>query len=498
MMPGALAQSPPATPLRLLTAAGTRVLPTVMVDDVEMVALEELSKAFPMSVREDSATGGLTVTWNNQTIVLTPEQSLASVGGRLISLPAAPRHLSGRWHVPVEFIARALAPSADPRIELRKQSRLVVVGTLAVPRVVVRHEVPGPQARVILDITPPTPHTVVHEANRLVVHFEAAAIDATIAPVTSRGLVGAVRVADSAPQLIIELGPKFGSFRALDAPGSARSARVMLDLFPAAEMTGPPGTPAVPPVTPAPPALAPPPTAGLRTIVIDPGHGGDEDGARGPKGTLEKDVTLAVARRLKAGIEARLGTRVLLTRDADRTVALDERAAMANNNKADLFISLHANASPGGAATGAEVFYLSLERHSEEARRIAEAEQTSMPVFGGGTRDIDVMLWEMAQARYIEESAQLAGMVEQELRRVIPMGTTAIQQGPFRVLVGANMPAVLVELGYLSNAAQEQQLRSGEFAARAAQALLSAIVRFDASVRATAAVTAAAHETVQP
>jgi N-acetylmuramoyl-L-alanine amidase len=223
--------------------------------------------------------------------------------------------------------------------------------------------------------------------------------------------------------------------------------------------------------------------------VIDPGHGGDEHGARGPKGTLEKDVTLAIARRLKAAIEARLGTRVLLTRDDDRTVALDERAALANNNKADLFISLHANASPG-AASGAEVFYLSLERHSEEARRVAEAERASMPVFGGGTRDIEVMLWQMAQARYIEQSAAVAALVEEELRRTIAMGPSAIQQGPFRVLVGANMPAVLVELGYLSNAAQEQQLRSPEFAARASQGLLAAIVRYDASVRATAGGTA--------
>jgi N-acetylmuramoyl-L-alanine amidase len=502
--PGTGAQSPPPTPLRILSASGFQPLPTLMVEDVEMVALDDLSAAFPMTVREDTSTGGLTVTWNTRTIVLTPDQPLASVGGRLISLPAAPRRISGRWHVPVEFIARALAPSADPRIELRKPSRLVIVGSLAVPRVVVRHETPGPQARLTIDISPSTPHTVVNEAERLVIHFEAAAIDATIPPFVSRGFIRAVRAADRAPQLLIELGPQFGSFRASDVPAAGGMGRLVIDVFPAVDTKGPsapspstpaPGEPATPEV---PPAIAPPPTAGLRTIVIDPGHGGDEDGARGAKGTLEKDVTLAVARRLKAGIEARLGTRVLLTRDDDRTVALDERAAMANNNKADLFISLHANASPGGGASGAEVFYLSLERHSEEARRVAEAEGTSMPVFGGGTREVDVMLWEMAQAHYIEQSAMLAGVVEQELRRVIPMAPNAIQQGPFRVLVGANMPAVLVELGYLSNPSQEQQLRSAEFAARAAQALLSAIVRFDASVRASATVSSAASGPARP
>ena len=137
-----------------------------------------------------------------------------------------------------------------------------------------------------------------------------------------------------------------------------------------------------------------------------------EDGAHGPGGTLEKNVTLSVARRLKAALEARLGVRVILTRDGDQTVELDERAALANNNKADLFISLHANASVRPSAAGAEVFYLSLEEYGDQAQRVARGETEALPVFGGGTRDIEVILWEMAQARYIEESAVLAQAVE--------------------------------------------------------------------------------------
>ncbi len=481
--PGAAAQAPPPSPLRLLTESGAQVLPTIVIDEVEMVALDDLSSVFPMTVRDDPATGGLTVTWNDQTIVLTRDQPLASAGGRLISLPMAPRQIGGRWHVPVEFMARALAPFSDRRIDLRKSSRLVIVGDLLVPRIVVRHEVPGPQARLTIDISPPARHTVVHETQRLIVHFEADALDATIPAIASRGFIRGIRTEPGTARLIVDLGQSFGSFRASEPPASAAMGRLVIDVFPAVDTRAPAEAPAEPSPTPPPTPLVPAAAAGLRTIVIDPGHGGEEQGARGSKGTLEKDVTLAVARRLKANIEARLGARVLLTRDEDRTVALDERAALANNNKADLFISLHANASPAGRASGAEVFYLSLERHGEEARRMAEAERTAMPVFGGGQREIDVMLWEMAQARYIEESAELARMVDQELRRVIPMAPVGIQQGPFRVLVGANMPAVLVELGYLSNAAQEQQLRTPEFAGRTAQALLSAIVRFDAWIR---------------
>jgi N-acetylmuramoyl-L-alanine amidase len=184
---------------------------------------------------------------------------------------------------------------------------------------------------------------------------------------------------------------------------------------------------------------------------------------------------------LKSSLEALLGARVLLTRTADGAVGPDERAALANNNKADLFISLHANASLRKTALGAQVFYLRLDRADEEARLVAESEGVAMPVFGGGTREIDVILWEMAQARHIDQSAALARFVEQQLRTAVPMSPQAVQQAPFRVLVGANMPAILVEMGYLTNATQEAQLLGGEFQARIAQAITEGVSQFFAS-----------------
>ena len=112
-----------------------------------------------------------------------------------------------------------------------------------------------------------------------------------------------------------------------------------------------------------------------------------------------------MARRLRGLIEARLGVRVILTRDDDRAVGADERAALANNSKADLFLSLHANAAPSPAVAGAEVFHLRLDREGEDARRAAEAEAVSLPVLGGATREIEVIQWDLAQARHVEASA---------------------------------------------------------------------------------------------
>ena len=128
-----------------------------------------------------------------------------------------------------------------------------------------------------------------------------------------------------------------------------------------------------------------------------------------------------MTRRLREAIESRLGLRVVLTRGRDETIGLDQRAAIANNNKADIFISLHVSASVRPAATGAEVFYLSMDEYGAEAQALAQQEVQLVPVIGGGVRAIDLVEWEMAQVRYVDRSARLARIVHSELNRRIPM-----------------------------------------------------------------------------
>ena len=265
----------------------------------------------------------------------------------------------------------------------------------------------------------------------------------------------AIRVVEGQPSIAIELGPRFGSFRTADTPLDPATSRLVVDVFGATE--APPPTTSV--ATPEPVAILPSTIAGLRTIVIDPGHGGDDTGARGAKGTLEKDVVLALARRIKGALEARLGARILLTRDGDAAVPLDSRASLANNNKADLFVSIHASGAVRPSAAGAAVFYAGVERYTADGQRVADSTATLMPVFGGGTREIDVVPWDSAQLHFVEQSAVAARLFEATLRQTVPMNLRALQQAPLRVLVGANMPAVLVEVGYLTNAEQEAQLR---------------------------------------
>ena len=486
LAPASRAQAPTVTgaPYTVLTREGRRPLPARVINNQEMFALDDLAKLFDLSVREDTAAGGITVSSRGQTIVLSPGQGLASVGGRLVSLPA-PAVRDGRaWFVPVDFVPRALATALGIRIELRKPSRLILSGDIRAPRLAGRIEPLGALARLTLEIAPATPHTVTQEGNRIVVRFDADALDATLPVSTVPDIIQAVRPGEQPSAIVVDLGPKFTSFRTSDVPGDRGAGRVIVEVLTAATTDSPAPAP-TPTPTPAPaaPTEAPPildlaPSGGMRTIVIDAGHGGAEEGARGPGGTLEKNITLSVARRLKAALEARLGMRVILTRDRDEAVALDERAAVANNNKADIFLSLHANASVRASAGGAEVFYLSLADYGDEAQRVAQGEGEALPVFGGGTRDIEVILWEMAQARYIEQSALLARMIEGGLRARVPMSPRAIQQAPFRVLVGANMPAVLVEMGFISNPEQEKQLASDAFQNMLVQALVDSVVAF--------------------
>ncbi len=478
-----LAQPGGRAAITVVTPDGRQQVAVRAVDGREMVALEDLAAVFQLQVREDTLAGGLTVSGRGRTLVMS-SQGLVSSGGRLVSLP--PPVKDGRaWLVPLDFVARGLPLVLDTRAEYRRAARLLLVGDVSLPRVVVRSDLQAGTQRVTVDIAPRTEHAVVQEQGRLLLRFTADALDADVGPHAANDLVGAVRVLDSPPAIAIDLGPRFASFRASDVPVDAGSTRVVIDILGAggAATAGQAAAPGTQPAGPAAgelPALPvfEGPVNAVRTIVLDPGHGGDELGARGVTGTLEKDVTLAVARQLKATIEARLGLRVLLTRDGDQTVSLDERAALANNNKADLFVSLHANASVSPAPAGAEVFYLSLDEYGERAARDAAPDRVTVPAMGGGDRQVELILWEMAQARHLEDSAVLANLVEKQLRARVPMSARAIQQAPFRVLVGANMPAVLVEMGFLTNPDEEQRLGSPAHQSLLVAALYDAITGF--------------------
>jgi N-acetylmuramoyl-L-alanine amidase len=469
-----------ALPFTVISQDGRRPLGASLVGDHVMVSLDDLAALFQLTVREDTLAGGVTIGYKGRSVILTPGQALASVGGRLVSLPVPVVRDGRRWLVPIEFVNRALGPIYDARLDVRKNSRLVVVGDVRVPRITVHEDVSPVQTRVAFDMAPRTPYTITPEPNRLLVRFDADALDVSLPPAAPQGLVQTLRLVESNRTIAIDLGPRYGSFRASLVPQEGNAGQLQLDLIPAAPEP-PAGTPPPRPPTPSLPEAPPPgpgPSAGVvRTIVIDPGHGGEDAGVKGPSGTLEKDVTLALARRLKAAIESRLGVRVLLTRDGDAAVAPDERAGLANNEKADLFISVHANGAFRREVSGAQIYYLDPEQAAAEARGPAPGRQV-LPTIGGGVRDLEMVPWEFAQVRRVGESARLAGAIQEQIRDRVRLNASPIQQAPLRVLAGANMPAVLVEAGFLTNPDDEQRLGSEAYVVTLTQALVDGLVRF--------------------
>jgi len=479
---GLLSQSAAPPSLTLLSKDGRRSLTIVMAGDQEFIGLDDLAAVFQLAVHEES--GAITVSYKGKTIVLTPDQTLASVSGRLISLPAAPARRGARWIVPLEFISRALAPIYDARLELRKPSHLLIVGDVRVPRITVRYDPLGAGGRLTVDATPRANSTVSQEGQHLTIKVEADALDIANPPLQSpanQDLVQAVRVVD-ATTLGVDLGPRFAGFKAAAQPVDTTTRLVIDVIATQTETAAPSPTPAPAPDLPGapaptelPPALNPP-AASIRTITIDPGHGGDDEGVKGAGGAKEKDLALSLARRVKAVIEGRLGIRVLLTRDDDRNVPIDERTAIANNNKADLFISVHLNGSFRRSASGASIFCAEFD---EAARKVAASTGAErLPTFGGGLRDIDLVRWDLAQTRHIDQSTTFASILEQQFRGRIPLAEPAVDRAPLRVLESSNMPAVLIELGYLTNADQEKLITGETFQNSFVQAVYDSVLRF--------------------
>ena len=222
------------------------------------------------------------------------------------------------------------------------------------------------------------------------------------------------------------------------------------------------------------------PQQGLRTIVIDPGHGGSEIGATGPNGLTEKEIVLDIARRLRDLIRERLGLQVHLTRESDYDVALESRTEKANNLKADLFISIHANSYRGRGVRGAETYFLSDKATDDDARRVAALENNALGLerTAPGDTDLQLLLWDMAQTMHLRESSVLAETIQAELNRLAGTGNRGIKQAPFRVLRGADMPAVLVEVGFLSNPNEASSLADPRYRQRIATALFNSLEQY--------------------
>jgi N-acetylmuramoyl-L-alanine amidase len=362
------------------------------------------------------------------------------------------------------------APVSPPRL-LVAAILSAALPSLAADPVAVRiaADTAGASTRVVLTFARPLTCTTSETAGKLrVLCPEPIAPDSAARALDDPILSGWATEGDRT--LVLNLG---GGYRRADTFELSNPARLVLDLQ--GDRQG--GTPTG---VRAPAAIQP-------IVVLDPGHGGVETGAVGPSGLEEKDVTLDLARRLKPLLE-RQGLTVVLTRDEDRVMPLDDRTAIANQNRAELFVSLHVNASKRKSAVGAETYFLSTDSTDAEARTLAAMENKayappdptggSTPATGAPDRGLELILWDLAQNSYLAESSRLAELVQREMNALAGTKDRGVRQAPFRVLMGATMPAILVEVSFISNPEEESRLKDTAAKDKIVDAISRAIVAY--------------------
>ena len=439
-----------------------------------LVALEPLAQRLGGEVIPDESGESTTLRIEQTDVVLGLGSAIITVGETLVSLSQPPVRGEGGILVPLDFLRKTWGDLLGYAFEWRPEASRLLITRRGARELSVLTDVVHQQGitTVVLQFAEVPRYRIERQpgamnvqmiADRLAVPFQR--------PVIVDPLVRDLAIAPDHVRLQLMPGAEVQSY-VLENP-----FRIVLDVHQ-------PSSVEVPTPTVARPRLAP----GIRTIVIDPGHGGTETGAIGPSGIQEKELTLTLARDLEARLE-QSGIRVILTRNEDANVPHDNRTAIANQNKADLFISIHLNSSLGSGAYGTETYFLSAEATDATAARAAAAENTAAAPEPDGTpadpeamEDLQLILWDLAQSHHMAESQRFAKLVQGELNQALQLRDRGVKQAPFRVLMGAAMPAVLVELGFLSNPDEEKKLQDPAYRGDLIAALARAIQRYKALV----------------
>ncbi len=347
-------------------------------------------------------------------------------------------------------------------------------------------------------------HLLVKDPDRMVLDLEGVEFNSVLQTLPSKILdsdpyIKLIRAGRNKPgvvRLVIELKgevrPQVFSLKPVGEYGH----RLVLDLYPAEpvdplmallEKSGEPhGKPEPAPDTQTRPAEKPaekPEIARLVTIVLDPGHGGEDPGAIGRGGSHEKNVTLSVARRLKEKVDATPGMRSVLTRDGDYFIPLQQRVQKARRVQADLFVSVHADAFVKVTARGSSVFVLSETGASSSAARWLANKENSADLVGGvnlGVKDpyLARTLLDLSQTATINDSLKLGNQVLGELGHINTLHKGQVEQAGFAVLKAPDIPSILIETAFISNPEEEARLNDEAYQDRMADAILKGIRRY--------------------
>jgi len=473
----------------------TVALEVVSVDGSGWICLDRLAKVLGGTAGRDPLSRYPVWTVGKHRVLFSTATAMTSVDGKLLNTGKAAREKDGCIWVPEAFLEVGLPLVLEGPVKVKSGAVPSVAPSPAEPArpvpgpvpAVVPPSVPKEEAGVTLEATVSADRIRVvfcgtgasqaqvrKEGEVLVVSFALGRVAGGDRELGS-GIARRLEVASEGRNVRILLGAGFREY-ATSTQKSPECLTVVLEgsgqVAPSAEATEPAASGVA--RASARPAKVP----GQFVVALDPGHGGSDTGALAAGGVAEKDLALALSKRIAAALE-QAGVRTVLTREGDTFVPLPQRTALANYNRADVLLSIHLNASPAASAKGSETFFMSREATDLWSRQLAEKENAAGSG-AGGADTLSLVLWNLAQTQSIVESSALAEVIQGRLNGLLGTKERGVRQAPFVVLEGAEMPAVLVEVAFLTNPGEAKQLQDPVFQEQIAAALAASIADFKA------------------
>ena len=434
-------------------------------DGAGYVSLDQLARLLKVKPTWTNKSVTATLTVERKTVRLTRDRAQVLVQGKPMTLATPPRILSGGWVVPEEFLTRIL-PKLYPSVRVAEAPAKPPVKPVAAAVALedLRFRSYPSFTRVVLEASGSFGFQLEDASGEARVRLRGLSLPAPQVEEVGDGIVRELRVEPMGREVVLRVILE-GDRGEVKSMALQDPYRLVLDVYRARAAAGRsrPGGSAEP----------------LRRIVFDAGHGGHDPGAVGPGGLQEKDVVLDVTKRVARLVEEGLGIKVALTRTGDYFVPLRDRTQFANKERAQLFVSIHANAHRQLGSEGVETYFLSSEATDNEARQVAALENGVIQLEPGNSRAkadiLKTILWDLAQSEFHEESSQLAETVQDSLAQSVGIASRGVKQAGFYVLGGAAMPAILVEIGFLTNKREERRLMDSQYRERVARAIYAGL-----------------------
>jgi len=443
----------------------TLALKSQTIDKTTYLPLADIVKHMNLAYTDATAALTFTIQGQNSRLTLTPGSAFISLNDRPVLLQNPIRHDNGQWLVPLDFLSQGLSRVSGIEFRYRPGDLRVFAGGATPAELVMNAQSLGSTTRLTLRTGSRIEVEVQRDAaqHRAVLLLKGKPIDPGLERLDYKDrLVQSIAFEDSDGVARIVIGTT-DDVRDVRITAAEENRVFFADFVgetvteaaPAPIAPTAAGTPAKPDATPL--------NANVRVIVIDAGHGGIDNGASNAT-TLEKDVTLALARRLRTALQSRLAASVVLTRDADVVLTSEARAEVANNNQAGLFISLHVGYSPNKTDPGSSIFVMKGDFYTGSAAQTS-GQQLFLP-------------WYLAYRTSQQASHALASTLQQDLNQTLPGWKFPMRAGPVGVLASLTMPAVAIELGNLNNDVSSQTLLDPAFQTKVATTIAAAIEKF--------------------